>query len=482
MQWSPDGVWLAKPVIIGPSFSRRKNISKTNVSAASPDTSLTPSQLNRQVRSLLESHFDFVWVEGEISNFACPSSGHWYFTLKDDSAQVRCAMFRNRNQRLRFIPDNGDLVRLRARVSLYEGRGEFQLIGEFMEPAGAGALQAQFEALRDKLRAEGLFDAERKRPLPTSVSHLAVISSPTGAALQDILQVLERRNPSIRVTVLPSPVQGAQAAEQLRAALLAANALAESLPEFDFDAIILARGGGSLEDLWAFNDEALARAIVDSALPVVAGVGHEVDVTIADFAADMRAPTPSAAAELLSEDRAELLAQLAGVAHRLQRSMQHRLELSTLQLAQLRARLRHPGDRLREQAQRLDDLEVRLRRAVNLRLEREQQKQAERRTRLLALSPVLRIARTHELIDRQQSTLTNAVTRRLERERQAFVTRQQVLDSLNPLAVLKRGYAILSDSDGRVLRDSGDTSPGQQLQARLARGRLTVNVEKAEKG
>jgi exodeoxyribonuclease VII large subunit len=282
--------------------------------------------------------------------------------------------------------------------------------------------------------------------------------------------------------VLPSPVQGAQAAEQLRAALLAANALAESLPEFDFDAIILARGGGSLEDLWAFNDEALARAIVDSALPVVAGVGHEVDVTIADFAADMRAPTPSAAAELLSEDRAELLAQLAGVAHRLQRSMQHRLELSTLQLAQLRARLRHPGDRLREQAQRLDDLEVRLRRAVNLRLEREQQKQAERRTRLLSLSPVLRIARTHELIDRQQSTLTNAVTRRLERERQAFVTRQQVLDSLNPLAVLERGYAILSDSDGRVLRDSGDTSPGQQLQARLARGRLTVNVEKAEKG
>ncbi|MDP5052955.1 MAG: exodeoxyribonuclease VII large subunit, partial [Congregibacter sp.] len=296
-----------------------------------PDT-LTPSQLNRQVRGLLESHFDFVWVEGELSNLARPSSGHWYFTLKDDAAQVRCAMFKNYNQRLRFAPTNGDQVRLRARLSLYEGRGEFQLIGEFMEPAGAGALQARFEALRDQLRQEGLFDASIKSALPKSVAHLAVITSPTGAALQDILHVLARRNPAIRVTVLPVPVQGDNAAAEIRRALINANVYAKTRDDCDFDAIILARGGGSLEDLWAFNDEALARAIVASDLPVVCGVGHEVDVTIADFAADARAPTPSAAAELLSEDREELLAQLGQSRRRLNRAMQHCLERTTLQL------------------------------------------------------------------------------------------------------------------------------------------------------
>ena len=286
----------------------------SNRPASTTPEALTPSELNGRVRSLLESHFDFVWVEGEISNMARPSSGHWYFTLKDDSAQVRCAMFRGKNQRLRFSPENGDQVRLRARVSLYEGRGDFQLIGEFMEPAGAGALQAQFDALRNKLQQEGLFSADRKRELPTDVSHLAVITSPTGAALQDILQVLERRNPAIRVTVIGAMVQGEGAAGQLRDAMELANHLylehlesvdaqiaakstqedvnadhvvddADSEPEWDFDAIILARGGGSLEDLWAFNDEALARAIVESTLPVVTGVGHEVDFTIADFAA-----------------------------------------------------------------------------------------------------------------------------------------------------------------------------------------------------
>ncbi|MFT4769374.1 MAG: exodeoxyribonuclease VII large subunit [Glaciecola sp.] len=438
---------------------------------------LTPSQLNRQVRSLLESHFSYVWVEGELSNLARPSSGHWYFTLKDDKAQVRCAMFKNYNQRLRFSPANGDQVRLRARVSLYEGRGEFQLIGEFMEPAGAGALQARFEALRDQLRQEGLFDAAIKQALPRSVAHLAVITSPTGAALQDILHVLARRNPSIRVTIFPVSVQGESAAGEVRQALLDANAYALARDDCDFDAVILARGGGSLEDLWAFNDEALARAIVGSELPVVCGVGHEVDVTIADFAADARAPTPSAAAELLSEDREELLAQLEQSRRRLNRSMQHRLERATLQVKQLRARLRHPGDRLREQSQRLDNLEGRLRRSITLRMDQLRRDHHVRSERLLANSPRRRIEQSRDQVERQRVALDVAIGQKIAWQKQALERREQVLASLNPLAILERGYSILSDEQGSVIRSDDAVTVQQTISARLAKGRLLLRVE-----
>ena len=441
---------------------------------------LSPSQLNRQARSLLESHFSFVWVEGELSNFARPSSGHWYFTLKDDKAQVRCAMFKSFNQRLRFSPNNGDQVRLRARVSLYEGRGEFQLIGEFLEPAGAGALQARFEALRDQLRHEGLFDADRKKDLPRSVTHLAVITSPTGAALQDILQVLARRNPAIRVTLLPVPVQGEGAAEEIAQALNDANHYAKSRDECNFDAVILARGGGSLEDLWAFNDEGLARAIVASELPVVSGVGHEVDVTIADFAADVRAPTPSAAAELLSEDREELLAHLELSRKRLHRAIQHRLERARLGLESQRARLKHPGDRLREQSQRLDELENRLQRAIQQRLDQAQREHLLRSERLLARSPARRIALSREQLERQRLALDTAMEQKLAWHRQALERRAQVLRSLNPLAILDRGYAILSNEQGSVVKNSGEVATGQTLNARLAEGSLKLRVEETK--
>ncbi|WOJ96248.1 exodeoxyribonuclease VII large subunit [Congregibacter brevis] len=446
------------------------------ITAAETDI-LSPSQLNRQARSLLESHFSFVWVEGELSNFARPSSGHWYFTLKDDKAQVRCAMFKNYNQRLRFSPNNGDQVRLRARVSLYEGRGEFQLIGEFLEPAGAGALQARFEALRDQLRHEGLFDASKKKPLPQSVVHLAVITSPTGAALQDILHVLARRNPAIRVSILPVPVQGEGAAAKIVEALNDANEYAKHRGDCDFDAVILARGGGSLEDLWAFNDEALARAIVASELPVVSGVGHEVDVTIADFAADVRAPTPSAAAELLSEDREELLAQLELSRKRLSRAIQHRLERARLALESQRARLKHPGDRLREQSQRLDELENRLQRAIKQRLDQLQREQLLRSERLLARSPTRRIALSREHIERQVIALETAMGQKLAWHRQALERREQVLRSLNPLAILERGYAILSDDQGAVVKNSSEVATEQTLNARLAAGSLKLRVE-----
>ncbi|MEM1404111.1 MAG: exodeoxyribonuclease VII large subunit [Pseudomonadota bacterium] len=466
---------------------------------------LTPSELNGRVRTLLESHFDFVWVEGEISNMARPSSGHWYFTLKDDSAQVRCAMFRGKNQRLRFSPENGDQVRLRARVSLYEGRGDFQLIGEFMEPAGAGALQAQFDALRSKLQQEGLFSADRKRSLPSDVSHLAVITSPTGAALQDILQVLERRNPAIRVTVIGAMVQGEGAARKLKDALELANQLsAEDLKDdatareqpatadlsadadlraidsdapWDFDAIILARGGGSLEDLWAFNDESLARTIVKSKLPVITGVGHEVDFTIADFAADHRAPTPSAAAELLSDDRQELLARLRQQQELLQRAANRHLATLRLQLDNLQVRLRHPGDRVRESIQRLDDRELRLTGAMDQRLQQEWQGLKVLGSRLNHASPASRLPEQRREVTRLATRLQTTMDHVLEQRRWSLQKQQDLLHSLNPLAVLQRGFAVVTDENGTVVRNSAALSVNQTLTTRFAQGSAVMSVD-----
>lgn len=439
--------------------------------------SLTPSQLNRDVRSLLESHYDLLWVEGEISNLARPSSGHWYFSLKDDSAQVRCALFRNRNMRLRFTPANGDLVRLRARVSLYENRGEFQLIGEFLEPAGAGRLQAQFEALRDKLQAEGLFAADRKRALPDAPRHLAVITSASGAALQDILQVLSRRNPAILVTVVPSLVQGEDAPAQLTNALELANRAARERADCDFDAILLARGGGSLEDLWAFNNEALARAIVNSALPVVVGVGHEVDVTIADFAADYRAPTPSAAAEVLSEDRQDLVLRLHQTRRRLSSAMGQRIVRERLQFEALASRLRHPGDRVREQAQRIDDLELSLTKLMHRRMKDASRTLSVLEARLRAQSPLPRMGREARALETVSKRLDLAVNRRIKRRREELEHQGMLLGSLNPLAILGRGYAILSTEAGSIVSAREQVRSGDVLDARLARGGLKVRVE-----
>jgi exodeoxyribonuclease VII large subunit len=327
--------------------------------SSNPPTPLTVSQLNRQVKTLLDRHFDFVWVEGEVSNFAAPSSGHWYFSLKDGKAQVRCAMFSRSNQRIKFTPENGDALRLRCRVSLYEGRGEFQLIVEHLEHAGAGALQITFEKLKAKLQAEGLFDPARKLPLPGSVSQLGVITSPTGAAIHDILSVLRRRCPAVSVFVLPVAVQGEGAAAQISTAIERAN-LWHREGKIQLDALIIGRGGGSLEDLWAFNEEIVARAIAESELPIVSAVGHEVDFSISDMVADVRAPTPSAAAELLSPDQQEWLQRLQSVENALARLIQRKLSDLTTQLSHLKQRLKHPGAQLRENAQRVDDLEQRL--------------------------------------------------------------------------------------------------------------------------
>ena len=440
---------------------------------------LTVSQLNRQVRSLLEGHFDFVWVEGEISNFASPSSGHWYFSLKDGSAQVRCAMFRNRNQRIRFNPENGDAIRLRCRVSLYEGRGEFQLIVEHLERAGAGALQHAFEQLKARLLAEGLFDSERKQPLPTSISKLGVITSPTGAAIHDILTVLERRCPAIEVFILPVTVQGEAAPGEIAAAIERANRWQKE-GKISLDALIVGRGGGSLEDLWAFNEELVARAIAASDLPVVSAVGHEVDFTIADMVADHRAPTPSAAAELLSPDQREWLARLQSLEQSLERQIRRKLADAGRELEHLKRRLKHPGAQLREQAQRLDDLEQRLILAQKHLLRQRHSELTLLQSRLHAHSPLARLQEGRQELKRLQQRLENAIHNRLDEAKTHLAHQSQLLASLSPLATLQRGYSILTDSEGRIVSDSDAISQGAAIQARLAHGQLKLTVEDSE--
>ena len=446
-------------------------------STATPAT-LTVSQLNRQARTLLESHFDFVWVEGEVSNFVAPSSGHWYFSLKDGGAQVRCAMFRNRNQRVRFTPANGDAIRLRCRVSLYEGRGEFQLIVEHLEHAGAGALQAAFEKLKARLLAEGLFNPERKKPLPDNVSQLGVITSPTGAAIHDILTVLRRRCPAIGVSVLPVAVQGEGAAAQIAAAIEQANRWQRE-GKVQLDALIVGRGGGSLEDLWAFNEEIVARAIAASELPVVSAVGHEVDFSIADMAADHRAPTPSAAAELLSPDQREWQQRLQTIESNLVRLIRRKLADAATELEHLRKRLKHPGAQLREQAQRLDDLEQRLILAQKNLLQRRRGELALLQSRLHAQSPLPRLQQMQRDTGQLQHRLEAAMQQRLLQARNRLAHLAQLLDSLSPLGTLQRGYAIVTDASGKVITDAAAVASGDEVEARLASGRLALTVRGA---
>lgn len=437
---------------------------------------LTVGQLNREARRLLESHFDYLWVEGEVSNFTAPSSGHWYFTLKDSAAQVRCAMFRNRNQHMRLTPENGMAIRLRCRVSLYEGRGEFQLIVEFLEHAGAGALQSAFERLRDKLQAEGLFDAGRKRQLPAEVHRLGVISSPTGAAIHDVLTVLRRRCPSMAVLLLPVPVQGEAAAGEISAAIERANRWqAEGLVHLD--ALLVTRGGGSLEDLWAFNEEIVARTIAASALPVVSAVGHEIDITISDMVADQRAATPSAAAELLSPDQREWLGNLQHWQRVLGSRIGLKLQSARRELLHQRKRLRHPGHLLREQAQRLDDLEQRMQLAQRNLLRDQRGQLLLLGNRLQARSPARRVQNLQDHVSSLAQRQQRGVRSRLQSATTRLAYLAQLLDSVSPLATLKRGYSILTDREGQVVRNSEQVSEGDLLDARLSTGRLLLEVK-----
>jgi exodeoxyribonuclease VII large subunit len=431
------------------------------------------SRLNREVRVLLERGFGSLWLEAEISNFAKPSSGHWYFSLKDAGAQVRCAMFRQRNMLCAFTPRDGQKVLVRARIGLYEPRGEFQLVVDHMEDSGQGALKRQFEELSAKLNQEGLFAAERKRALPGLPRRIGIITSPTGAAVRDILHVLARRFPAAAVLIYPVPVQGAQAAGEIVAALKLAGRRAEC------DVLILARGGGSLEDLWAFNDERLARAIVDSPIPIITGIGHEIDFTIADFAADVRAPTPSAAAELAVPDAEEWLNSFVRIGARLQICVRRRLAERRERLRWLAGRLGQsgPAARLGAQAQRLDELEQSLLRALRRRLQQHRERLRWLTGRAALVSPSNRLGQQRLRLENLDQRLQRALRRTLDSRREKLLPLVRTLNAVSPLATLERGYAIVSIDGGGILRNAADAKPGTLIEARLAQGRLRARVE-----
>jgi len=447
---------------------------ETGAAAPPPREIFTISRLNREARTLLERGLGSVWLEGEISNLSRPGSGHWYFSLKDEAAQVRCAMFRQRNLLVRFPVRDGSHVVARGRVSLYEARGEFQVVIEHIEEAGEGLLRRRFEELKQKLNAEGLFDARHKQALPTLPRRIGVITSPTGAAIRDILHILRRRFPAVPVLVYPVAVQGEAAPREIEQALRVAG------QRRDCDVLIVARGGGSLEDLWAFNDEAVARAMYACPIPIVSGVGHEVDVTIADFVADERAPTPSGAAERVVPDRAEWLRGLAATGRRLSLAMHRRLQdqRTALQAREQRLTRAHPGIKLRQFAQRLDEFESRLRLATRNRLERSRARLGAAHAALLRGSPALRVAALHLRLASSRRALAGAIRGRVGESRRRLELAARALHTVSPLATLERGYAIVTDAGGAVLLESTALQRGDRITARLARGRIEAEVVK----
>lgn len=447
-------------------------ISELGAAAAPARELYSVSRLTREVRQLLDRGLGVVWVEGELSNFSQPSSGHWYFSLKDRDAQLRCAMFRTRNTGVGFVPRAGAQVIARGRISVYEARGEYQLIVEHLEESGVGALKREFERLKTKLAAEGLFRLERKRALPRFPRRIGVITSPTGAALRDVLNILARRYPPARVLIYPAPVQGATAVPALVAALQAASERAEC------DVLILARGGGSLEDLWAFNDERLARAIHECAIPVISGVGHEIDFTIADLVADARAPTPSGAAELVVPDRLACLEAIGRTAQRLVGGMRRELRVGAarLEATERRLALAHPGVRLDQQIQRLDDLAQRLRGAIRSCVDYDRIRLAEAGTRLQRNSPRHLLRDYRARYESLHARLQAAVSQQTAHLRHRLALAQRALHTVSPLATLSRGFAIVTGEDGSVVTDAAAVAPGQQIHAHLARGSFAARV------
>lgn len=446
-----------------------------------PESSvLSVSGVNRLAKSLLEGHFPSVVVEGEISNLSRPASGHWYFTLKDKTAQLRCAMFAGSNKRVRFTVENGQQLTLRGRLTVYEGRGDYQLIAESMTEAGAGALQRAFELLKAKLEDEGLFSAERKQALRDDYQHIALITSRTGAAVQDLLSVFARRSPSTRLTLLPVSVQGAQAPGEIVAAIQRANKLAERL---GIDALIVGRGGGSIEDLQAFNDETVARAIAASRLPICSAVGHETDFTIADFVADLRAPTPSAAAEQLSQNQEDLLTRLRQLAIRLNQLQSASLQRLAHRLDYTARRLRRPDRLLQEQAQQLDSLEARLQRGWAAQSAERGSELALLVQSLRAQSPRRRLERLSQELRSKSQRASRAVQVALQRKGAHLAQLGRSLEAMSPLSTLARGYSISFDADGHALRSIEETAPGKEISTQVGDGRiisLVTNLEKSK--
>ncbi|MEW9798909.1 exodeoxyribonuclease VII large subunit [Alteromonas sp. CYL-A6] len=438
---------------------------------ANPRQILTVTKLNRLARTLLESEMGLVWLSAEVSNFVSASSGHWYFTLKDNKAQVRAAMFRNANRLVRQRPKEGDKILVRASVGLYEARGDYQLIVEHLEDDGEGRLKQAFDALKAKLLAEGLFDTARKCPLPASVSRLGVITSATGAALHDVLSVLARRSPSTQVIVYPSMVQGESAPAQLIRAIETANRRNE------VDALLLTRGGGSMEDLWCFNDETLARTIASSDLPIVSAVGHEVDITIADFVADLRAPTPSAAAELLSRDTQALMQQVDNLVARLNRAVSQQIVSARQQLQARFQHLRalHPALQIKTQVQRLGHMTQSLKSAITQRLREQYRYQEQLSRQLMRNNPAQTLTEKKVALQRAQQRLERAMQRTLSSARENLANQAQLLNSVSPLATMARGYSITFDNE-TTITSVAQVSEGDTLTTRISDGEISSTV------
>ena len=432
-------------------------------------TPLSVSTFNRQVRESLESTFPLTWICGEISNLTYAASGHVYFSLKDASAQVRCVMWRSKAQLLGWRLENGNKVEVRALVSFYEPRGEFQINVESIRRAGQGDLFERFLRLKERLEAEGLFATEAKRPLPEFPRHLAIVTSPQAAALQDVLSTLRRRAPYLRITLVPTPVQGDGAGEKISNAITLADSI-------DCDAIILCRGGGSIEDLWAFNDEGLARSIRATKTPVVSGVGHETDFTIADFAADLRAPTPTAAAELLSPERDAMLDRLTMLENKLSRRLQRTLAERQQQIDWLATRLQHPAERIRQRHAETSALCQRLKHAFERQLERSREQLAHAALQLRNTAP--RTDRHNEALRHLRYRLNNLTHRQISEQGMKLNTLGRSLSQLDPHAVLARGYAIAIGNDGKIIRNAAELSPGNPMHITFAKGTAEVTVDR----
>ncbi len=437
---------------------------------------LTVSELTARIRDLLSKNFTDIWVEGEISNCREAQSGHIYFTLKDDRAQVRCVFFKQQQRGIKFRPEDGLHVNVRGSISVYEARGEYQIYVENIEPVGLGALQLAFEQLKKRLEAEGLFAAERKKPLPLLPSRIGLITSPRGAAVRDVVRILRRRFPNVHLTVYPVRVQGEGAAEEIVKALKFFN------QKKLVDVLILARGGGSMEDLWAFNEEPVARAIAASSIPVISGIGHETDFTIADFVADVRASTPSAAAELVVQTRREFDKHIADLRETLATQIRYRLLELSRRVHELSARrgFRRPLDLLRQQRQRADEMTSRLALGLRAQLEKSRKRFTAAHLRVMSFDFRSKIAAFRLRLEKRSADLSVRAERLLRTKRERLDRLRLQLEERSPLRVLERGYAIATDANGTVLRDAAQVSLGDSVAIQLHRGRLNTEVKKKE--
>lgn len=428
----------------------------------------TVSRLNAEVRMLLENEMGIVWLVGELSNFSAPVSGHWYFSLKDNRAQVKCAMFKGHNRRITFKPTNGNQVLVKARLSLYEPRGDYQLIVESMQPEGDGRLQQMFDALKMKLAGEGLFAQNIKQALPENPTRVGVITSKTGAALYDILDVLKRRDPSLPIIVYPTTVQGEDAAFKIAQAIGRANSRNEC------DILIVGRGGGSLEDLWCFNHEIVARTIAASQIPIVSAVGHEIDVTIADFVADVRAPTPSAAAELVSRDNSHKAQTILSKQQTLMSAWRHYYHQQKTLISRLQFSLekQHPRYQLEKQSQKLDDLHSRMQQALTRQQLHAQNQLNRTQQRLSFYSPEKIIERHQSQLKHNKSRLIQAIHKQLSNHQYKLSIQAEKLDTVSPLATLKRGYSITRDEKGKLITNMTDVKSGQKIRTTITNGHI----------